>query len=351
MRILEIMNDFRTLQMHISSLVSRSEATPPDQQSFYLDGYVVLRQSAAESQAILATHYNPGNLGIQAGNVPETEVQKATLQRYVEAQAFAQRKDGPMLTWSRIILDSSTRRFQAHKIYLRASSGIRWIQMRTRILRGERPSQKHANALRAADLRLREVSCDTADHDRHFPKFDDIAMWPTNPRLAMIGRICAEWTTPFLTMDMLLGIKSDYRRPRCQRPAQRRPEEGLLDRRGPDFGENAGVDQNAEMMEVGGVATRERRENGVAIELTPKLTLGWPLQIKIVPINHDCECDQRGMGCHHDDEDERGQGFSCGQGRVGHCHLKRKDELYFGQGKAKHNLVFWCSWEYLVALA
>ncbi|KIV96435.1 hypothetical protein PV10_00307 [Exophiala mesophila] len=145
MRVLEIMNDFRTLQMHISSLVSRSEANPPDQQSYYLDGYVVLRQSAAESQAILATHYNPGNLGLQAGNVPETEVQKATLQR--------------------IILDSSTRRFQAHKIYLRASSGMRWVQMRARILRGEQPSQKHANALRTADLRLREeLNQITDDH-------------------------------------------------------------------------------------------------------------------------------------------------------------------------------------------
>lgn len=82
MRILEIMNDFRTLQIHISSLITRNEAHPPDQQSYYLDGYVVLRQGAAESQAILATHYNPGNLGLQAGHVPETEVQKATLQRY-----------------------------------------------------------------------------------------------------------------------------------------------------------------------------------------------------------------------------------------------------------------------------
>ncbi|KEF52630.1 uncharacterized protein A1O9_11473 [Exophiala aquamarina CBS 119918] len=82
MRILEIMNDFRTLQIHISSLITRNEAHPPDQQSYYLDGYVVLRQGAAESQAILATHYNPGNLGLQAGHVAETEVQKATLQRY-----------------------------------------------------------------------------------------------------------------------------------------------------------------------------------------------------------------------------------------------------------------------------
>jgi hypothetical protein len=80
-RILEIMNDFRTLQQHTASLVRRTEATPPDQDSYYLDGYVVLRQCAAESQAILATHYNPGNLGMQSGSVSDSEVQKATLQR------------------------------------------------------------------------------------------------------------------------------------------------------------------------------------------------------------------------------------------------------------------------------
>ena len=85
MRVLEIMNDFRTLQIHISSLTTRNEANPPDQQSYYLDGYVVLRQCAAESQAVLAGHYNPGNLGLQGGHVPETEVQKATLQRCAQS--------------------------------------------------------------------------------------------------------------------------------------------------------------------------------------------------------------------------------------------------------------------------
>lgn len=81
MRILEIMNDFRTLQHHISSIITRPAANPVDQESYYLDGYVVLRQCAAESQAILASHYNPGNLGLQSGSVSESEVEKATLQR------------------------------------------------------------------------------------------------------------------------------------------------------------------------------------------------------------------------------------------------------------------------------
>jgi hypothetical protein len=59
---------------------------------------------------------------------------------------------------SRIILDASTRRFQAHKIYLRAAAAARWAQMRQQILRGEKPNGRHANALRAADQRLRDVS-------------------------------------------------------------------------------------------------------------------------------------------------------------------------------------------------
>ncbi|KIW87419.1 uncharacterized protein Z519_12055 [Cladophialophora bantiana CBS 173.52] len=142
-RVMEIMNDFRTLQMHINSLITRSEANPPDQESYYLDGYVVLRQCAAESQAVLAGHFNPGNLGLQSGSIPETEVQKASLQR--------------------IILDASTRRFQAHKIYLRGSAAMRWVQLRAQLLRGEKPSPRHANSLRAIDQRLRQELNDITD--------------------------------------------------------------------------------------------------------------------------------------------------------------------------------------------
>ncbi|EHY58334.1 hypothetical protein HRR83_007303 [Exophiala dermatitidis] len=136
LRILEIMNDFRTLQIHINSLITRNEANPPDDLSYYLDGYMVLRQCAAECQAILATHYNPGNIGLQSGHVAETEVQKATLQR--------------------IILDASTRRFQAHKIYLRAAAAMRWVRMRSQLLRGEKPGARHMSSLRTIDQRLHE---------------------------------------------------------------------------------------------------------------------------------------------------------------------------------------------------
>jgi hypothetical protein len=157
MRVLEIMNDFRTLQVHINSLTTRSDAHPPDTQSYYLDGYVVLRQCEAESQAILAMHYNPGNLGLQSGPIAETEVQKATLQRFATTFGSARTEALGSNTVCRIILDAGTRRLQAHKIYLRASAAMRWVQMRAQLLRGEKPGPRHVDGLRAIDRRLREV--------------------------------------------------------------------------------------------------------------------------------------------------------------------------------------------------
>jgi hypothetical protein len=57
----------------------------------------------------------------------------------------------------RIILDSSTRRFQAHKIYLRAASATRWTQLRGQVLKGDKPNGRHAGPLRRIDDQLREV--------------------------------------------------------------------------------------------------------------------------------------------------------------------------------------------------
>lgn len=112
LRVLEIMNDFRTLQVHTTSLVTREEANPPDQTAYYLDGYVVLRQCNAEAQAILASHYNPGNIGLEPGSIPGTEVQKATLQR--------------------IILDASTRRFSVNAPIMMLQLGRLTLDRRTR---------------------------------------------------------------------------------------------------------------------------------------------------------------------------------------------------------------------------
>ena len=60
-------------------------------------------------------------------------------------------------SFRRVILDASARRFQAHKIYLKASAATRWVQARVQILRGEKPNGRHQGALRTIDQRLREV--------------------------------------------------------------------------------------------------------------------------------------------------------------------------------------------------
>ena len=89
MRILQIMNDFRSVQHHISSHVMRPQSNPPDQTSHYHAGYVVMRQSKAEAEAILAGIYNPGDLGMQTGSAGDGEAQKTTMQRSVIQTAHA----------------------------------------------------------------------------------------------------------------------------------------------------------------------------------------------------------------------------------------------------------------------
>jgi hypothetical protein len=80
LRVVELMNDFRTIHLHISSHTSRSQAHALDQQSYYADGFVVLRQCSAEGQAMLSTNFSPSAVGLSGGTGP-SEVQKAALQR------------------------------------------------------------------------------------------------------------------------------------------------------------------------------------------------------------------------------------------------------------------------------
>lgn len=80
LRVIEIMNDFRTLQIHISTHLSHARANPPDQQSYYADGYVVLRQCNVEGLESLASDFEPGSLDPPT-DISESEMQKATLQR------------------------------------------------------------------------------------------------------------------------------------------------------------------------------------------------------------------------------------------------------------------------------
>ena len=82
MRIMEIMNDFRTLHLHINAHIMRMQSSHPDQQSYYATGFVVLRQCEAEARAIIARHYNPAIPGLpRPGQIDESEITRATLQR------------------------------------------------------------------------------------------------------------------------------------------------------------------------------------------------------------------------------------------------------------------------------
>lgn len=64
----------------------------------------------------------------------------------------------------RVIIDSSARRFQAHKIYLRAAAARRWAMTRANILRGQRPTAAHAVALKNADIALEQELLRVTDH-------------------------------------------------------------------------------------------------------------------------------------------------------------------------------------------
>jgi len=146
------MNDFRTLQFHVAQ-----HQVQPSQEEYWEEGYVVMRQCAAESQAILATHFNPGT--VQGVN-GDGEQERMQLQRFVflSIARLWQRPYTHLHQQLRIILDASTRRFQAHKIYLRAAAAQRWANSRRQILQGARPNGRHAAALAAANDTLRSVS-------------------------------------------------------------------------------------------------------------------------------------------------------------------------------------------------
>ncbi|CRL19304.1 unnamed protein product [Penicillium camemberti] len=125
MRVAEIINDYRTLLLHISQ-----QNVEASQEEYWEDGFVVLRESLASAQTLMSANYQACPVTGQ-GNV---ETEKAELQR--------------------VILDSSARRFQAHKIYLRAAAARRWAMTRASVLRSSNPTAqlKSATATLHQDL-------------------------------------------------------------------------------------------------------------------------------------------------------------------------------------------------------
>ncbi|RHZ66917.1 uncharacterized protein CDV56_109473 [Aspergillus thermomutatus] len=128
LRVAEIINDYRTLLIHIPQ--QNVEARPEDAHE---EGYVVLRESMAAAQTLISASYNTRQVPTQASS---EETERVELQR--------------------VILDASARRFQAHKIYLRAAAARRWAIHRQNVLRGQRPGPQHTSQLKAVSNTFRQ---------------------------------------------------------------------------------------------------------------------------------------------------------------------------------------------------
>ncbi|THY82913.1 hypothetical protein D6C93_09051 [Aureobasidium pullulans] len=128
MRIAEILSDFRHLQHAIANIRAN-----PSAEEYYEEGYCVLRQCAAEAQALLNQPFDC------QGPEPDGdgEQEKAQLQR--------------------VMLDASIRRFKIQQIYLKASAALRWLTSRNAILGGNRPQPIHTPALQQIANTMRAV--------------------------------------------------------------------------------------------------------------------------------------------------------------------------------------------------
>ncbi|KAI4137201.1 MAG: hypothetical protein L6R39_007420 [Caloplaca ligustica] len=127
-RIVEIMNDFQSLQHRIAEY-----APNPPPEEYFGEGYQILRQCRAEAAAVLAA---PFPLDLSQVGSGDGEQEKRQLQR--------------------IILDASGRRFQTKKIYLRAVVAVRWLNNRNAILQSSQPDPIQAAQLQQADNTLRQ---------------------------------------------------------------------------------------------------------------------------------------------------------------------------------------------------
>ncbi|KAF2119437.1 hypothetical protein BDV96DRAFT_610453 [Lophiotrema nucula] len=163
-RVAEIMTDFRNLQYYLSQL----RATPTAEE-YYLEGYSLLRQCSTEAQQILEAPFSAGRTSPNGD--PERE--KAQLKG--------------------IIVDAAVRRFQCQRAYLRAHAGLRWMNSRNSILRGQKPTTSHLPHLQAADSTLRmELLSITDEHVENTLRSQDTSQgkWISeDPSLSQIQQI------------------------------------------------------------------------------------------------------------------------------------------------------------------
>ncbi|MCJ1351665.1 MAG: hypothetical protein MMC33_001649 [Icmadophila ericetorum] len=127
LRVMEVVNDFRALQHHISNAQPQ-----PRPEEYYELGYDTLRRCRTEAQQILASPFDTSALQA-SGSSGENE--KRQLQR--------------------VLLDATARRFRAQKIYLQTNAAIRWVNSRNAILQGQKPHAGHMLALQQVDAALR----------------------------------------------------------------------------------------------------------------------------------------------------------------------------------------------------
>ncbi|KAF9891107.1 hypothetical protein FE257_005043 [Aspergillus nanangensis] len=128
LRVAEIINDYRTLLVHISQQNVQVPGAEINE-----DGYRVIRECLAASQTLMSSNYSAA-IPPAHGNNEETE--KAELRR--------------------VIVDASARRFRAHKIYLRVAAAKRWAINRQNVLRGSPPGPQHASQLQTISATLRQ---------------------------------------------------------------------------------------------------------------------------------------------------------------------------------------------------
>ncbi|RMJ25920.1 hypothetical protein PHISP_03214 [Aspergillus sp. HF37] len=130
------MNDYRTLLLHIPQ--QNVDAPPED---YWEEGYVVIRECLTAAQRLMSSNYCPSSSTASSSN--DQEAEKAEFRG--------------------VILDAAARRFQAHKIYLRAAAAKRWALNRSNILRGQRPTPVHAAQLNAVSSTFRQELAQITD--------------------------------------------------------------------------------------------------------------------------------------------------------------------------------------------
>jgi len=162
------MTDFRNLQHYLSQLCAT-----PTAEEYYLEGYSLLRTCASEAQTILQTPFSVST-GATTGD-PEREKQqlKTSVHLFISFCTFCLEKDRftrmtsavavgfrrmlRLTSEHRIITDAAVRRFQCQRAYLRAHAGLRWVNSRHSLLRGQQPNASHLLALQQVDGTLRNV--------------------------------------------------------------------------------------------------------------------------------------------------------------------------------------------------